>query len=1489
MLNCDEIVIELSREQSVSNSGAGVWTNQIPNLILEEGDQITCEGGWISVSNSGDGSIEILDNQNPDNNNVDASFFVSYYKVMDSKNCVAFPYHSLKQLQSDKDLTGYGFNKPLPESDEQTSERYTNIPTYNGQNITEVATYQSLINEKDADKYTGTTAEEYLAFLINADFKQSIRDLANTGNYYTALYRKDNGAYELLQRKVDVVIPKGYYSPDNLASFITEQLQTKYFNESVDGRPPETWTNCGRYFNAMTQVSVPNLNLGFFDANVDMNGPTGAYRDFVSTNSAPRRYESENSLSDNSIGGIAQPIYGSFGTGFTAYYPASNCLIRIVSATSENNYVPARPQVFPSTPTYPEWYMIMDINPANDTEREDLFYLLGVANNYTGLSTQFNQDTGVYPPNNGNQSFETNNYGGFNLSIFMMINTISTTLSTMLWGGEIANNLDRNPLLAENNNLPITYLEEDDVFRIVFTMNVCNDMILYVGGDSIFNHPPRATSYTSFYNQTPVWTEDVPPQGSTFTGGVLLSAGGVVRILDKQPYTPYLYNFRLPIGVPMYCGLPRLILGEGAENYRKLFVNNSTPYSWFAFQNRQAITTDYNPANPSTPPTSTPTMNYTIADTSEDIKSITDYENGNKYLGMTCCNFSRWSLRNDEEPDKVTNPETNPDVMPILRKYPLFMKYGMGTNNYPYKDGEYLTDGDPIYPAYPSNHSTLTFDELDQTGNTIFTNQEYDEVLPNGNTAIENWWRFINGQIQDGLIDINGGDATYFYAFTHFCIGQDLSADQYDSAVGSDTAIQSRPRGLLVKIHRASFLGNTTAIVGSSNYNRGFLIRENNLLGCDALSWIYDKINGQGFGFMDATFFPTAHTITQLKSSGYKLGWGYSYKKTGWRNFTSMLCSYAVEESSETTFMFDSSKSRQLTCNPRVYLGCESANLTFDADGSSRFYWSDFFLTNKIANKYNEGVENTGGNYSASIQQPFYNIYKGFADGVEGVPPDGGGEGIVWSNDKPADSEAGTQIIQYNKSKRDLYNDGLFQLAPEMTKHLPCITGNTTNNAEQGSYVCGNVFPYCYPVDTDYTTRFFCFDQDVRYNTWDVGQYEYPHTFNYAKNVSFADWGIPTNVTSFAWTSWEGNYNNGTTNPAVANVEGAEYLTTSRFWGSMSGDTGFITKDSEAGTCRPDKLVIYDSPSGIQVFDWGAYNRENWDKSFWDIIGFKATDMMPDPFMYCGQQRNFTTNFMTSSSSTFRTHSYPMRNDGDLTISGFVDVTSNIQGELQFVLQYPRQSFISAVGLMGINNLEQNAFTFVGGTAVATGLTTYYPYQFTSYVKMDTTGGGATYLNGQLLPEEFAILYTASTKNYASDVADKLQSPFYLIRCNLAEDNFKYANNAVVPSVMPIMSVISKQYGSTSDWYYSTDSVSMVFTNRRRRVLNEVKISITEKTGRVANTIQAKSTIFFKIRRAPVPEKPIFDTDTENLLMMEKDLNEKQKKLYQEELDYLLS
>ena len=994
-------------------------------------------------------------------------------------------------------------------------------------------------------------------------------------------------------------------------------------------------------------------------------------------------------------------------------------------------------------------------------------------------------------------------------------------------------------------------------------------------------------------------------------------------------------------------------------------VNNASGLAWSAFQNDTSADADYVPTSanklPAVPYTTLPNLDIRPEGTRMD------YKNGNQYLGMTCANFNRWSLKNNDEPPKViTTPETEPNVMPILRKYPLFMKAGMETNTRAYIANEgYAPVGDVVYPDYIDaviSNLKLT-SAVSPDGRYIFTHNNYNTILPSGMTALEAWYKFIQAQVQDGLIDIDAGTHTtnnieYFYAYTHFCLddGEGTSLN-YE---GSDEAIRNRPRGLLVRIHKASFLNPTAIVLAPSlknlipylldtsptpYFSRGMLIAGRTAdglkLGCPTYSWIADTISAGStdtptyykvdgnytltgetlgvsslVGFNDYNIVPDGSTtidltakLSDLQTAGVRMGWGYSYKKTGWRNFTSMLCSYALEESDATSFMFDSTANRMdknanrfnpnnpdatswgsLIYNPRIYLGADQANLVFDADGSSRFYWSNFFLTNKIGNKYYEGTTNsTGGTLQPSVQQPFYNIYGGFAYGVEGTPNDS--EEIEWSNDIPANSEAGTEIIQYNKSKRSLYNDGLFQLAPEMTKHLPLLVGVDTNSSEQGGYVSGNWFNYAYPVDADYTNRFFCFDADVRYNSWLVGQYSYDHTIQLASTIAdFTKLGEPAvGIDPSIWLFKDAS---------VENPLEGKYLTPSFFWGSMSGDDGFIEKTSEAGTCRPDPLVIYDSVSGIQVFYWGNYTRENWTNSFWDTIGFTSSDMMPTPFQYCGQQRNFTANFMTPSSSTFRTHSYPMRNDADLTDSGFITTTTNIQGDPQYVLQYPRKNYITALGLQGINNLEQNAYTFIGitnGTGnyyTQTG-SRYFPFNYSGWVEIAKSGGGATYINGQLIPEEFAILYTQSTKNYASDVADKLQSPFYLIRSNLAEDNFKYANNSVVPSVHPIMGVISKQYGATSDWYYSTDSVNMIFTNRRRRVLNEVKISITEKSGRVANTIQPKSTIFFKIRRSDAINSETniakgFDYDTENLTAIEEEMNKKQSDLYEEEIALLL-
>ena len=92
----DELVIEASVKQAQVGNGTSSWTTTTPTIILNEGDQIKTIGSWVSVPNSGENSIEIFDKSDSNSETVDASFKFSYYKTMDTKNVVAFPYHSIK-------------------------------------------------------------------------------------------------------------------------------------------------------------------------------------------------------------------------------------------------------------------------------------------------------------------------------------------------------------------------------------------------------------------------------------------------------------------------------------------------------------------------------------------------------------------------------------------------------------------------------------------------------------------------------------------------------------------------------------------------------------------------------------------------------------------------------------------------------------------------------------------------------------------------------------------------------------------------------------------------------------------------------------------------------------------------------------------------------------------------------------------------------------------------------------------------------------------------------------------------------------------------------------------------------------------------------------------------------------------------------------------------------------------------------------------------
>jgi hypothetical protein len=124
----------------------------------------------------------------------------------------------------------------------------------------------------------------------------------------------------------------------------------------------------------------------------------------------------------------------------------------------------------------------------------------------------------------------------------------------------------------------------------------------------------------------------------------------------------------------------------------------------------------------------------------------------------------------------------------------------------------------------------------------------------------------------------------------------------------------------------------------------------------------------------------------------------------------------------------------------------------------------------------------------------------------------------------------------------------------------------------------------------------------------------------------------------------------------------------------------------------------------------------------------------------------------------------------------------------------------------------------------------------------------------------------------------------------VVDDNYKYLNNATSQTIMPVVAIASKQYGQ-SDFFYSDDISNLVYTNHRKRVINEFKVSITNPDGSLANTLGDDSTVFFKIIRKSIdPDEIVIPADPAIYQDIERvETLIKKKQIYKEEIDDLLS
>lgn len=1280
------------------------------------------------------------------------------------------------------------------------------------------------------------------------------------------------------------------------------------------------------------------------------------------------------------------------------------------------------------------------------------------------------------------------------------------------------------------------------------------------------------TNYIAFLNFSPGHPFPVP---SPINNGYLI--GGMAagnRDFRWSPYNSLLIT-TLPVSAPMFIGFNELASaipvsstggycsGPGSAGYAELglsspagrrYIYSDNPFTWNTFTKAKAVepgvgnqgrsglddlflwqSNNLNVGVRSDWPVGDDRIGQ------ENPNSQLDAEKGNRQLGTTSMNHNRWSLWNYEVPDP-TSDQKSPELMPMLRKFPLWSAAGTYLNRYDaYNEddmvtglggGEYYPDNVNMMPVSRLTSvvfSNVTFSPIDQLGNRIFEQPSPTTLSGAYLERAKDWYNFIKSQIQDGLIDPTiDGEQThpttgrgYFVAYSHVAIeifstaaGTTYPLPDPPRITGSDNNQSERPRALLICVDWDSYYNYTAPTVAELTalttddyvYAYGMLLRNTTtgmadepfvILGAWTYSWVYDRIltssggNSTGnytsnFGFQDFNFTaedpagPQADKfqidLTGDLIDGHSQGtntssiicWGYSPSKMGWRNFTGMLIDYNETNSGiSAQYLFTPNINRQ---NPivgdygnrpfsgRILIGGRSPALTYDAGNSNRFFFDEFCSPRQLGNKFYQGYNNEDNelNLQPTTELPFMNVFLDFKDGYTLVDTPGTNDPI--SNtvmDIDLNANAGVDVLQYNMEKQDIYDDGLFQLAPEMTKHLPFdymngsgYNGEGLNSATQslvasldrgmfmydpaslavkfGNCITGLDFNYLHCMDDSLEYRFFCFDQDVRYNTYQNGTETYtqitdppgvatgyniysgindtisgqnivapqdaiqfipPGYYNNGASLiavvnpllalawDAATYGAVTlaNPSADTWTfdvgligcipqagdtflsgtnffssGTLGSYPIGsstlnteavlndfdTQNMIVQNrttgintVDESYYPTvngiyTNFFWGAASGNEGWIkyehpnnhllnTPRYEAGTLRPDPTLVYDQKCGVQIYDWGTTTRANFDTSFWKIIGFTQEDIIPTPYIYCNQTRNFSTNFLTPyisglahyDTDVLNTQSYPMRSDVELLSTGFEPVNSTFTNALQYKLGFPRTKIISNEGVIGVdpkggryyigiggyyNEYSNNSYpklvafdfnntilpklpfpilpppTFAVSQDYAVVTSTNGPINAQCYVVTDFDEAGPSLINGQLIQNDFTILNDTSgldwgTRVYSSNVPSKIANPFYLIKSNIASpaQSGSYTNNAVVPAVFNICGMILLQYGVTNQYYWSTDASTLTFTNRTKRVLNSVDIEIVDNSGNLANTLENKSTILFKVTRAPIdPETP---------------------------------
>ena len=233
-----EQYIEASRAQAISfdQDNNAVWTNNVKDLEINVGDEISVLSSMVSTNGGGgDEYIQITDREVDGVKENEVTLEFEFYKSADAKGIISLPYHAVNFAAPNATTVSDIF---------QSSNRY-------GYCVQE----QFDPNKDD----------------ISVHGFSSVSTPANSGIKLTAVFRDPNGRFKVVKAQKTVRLEPGYYTPSQIGETFTALLNEP---EDLDVDPlpmpgtdtvgvsnvPSTWgTTSYKAFQAQTYYPLPNL------------------------------------------------------------------------------------------------------------------------------------------------------------------------------------------------------------------------------------------------------------------------------------------------------------------------------------------------------------------------------------------------------------------------------------------------------------------------------------------------------------------------------------------------------------------------------------------------------------------------------------------------------------------------------------------------------------------------------------------------------------------------------------------------------------------------------------------------------------------------------------------------------------------------------------------------------------------------------------------------------------------------------------------------------------------------------------------------------------------------------------------------------------------------------------------------------------------------------------------------------------------------------